>query len=62
MLAKKELIEEIRLGFSFVQSYVRPGGKLNLTDINVLAEDLAGDILNAACDWHLDVTSLFWTG
>lgn len=45
MLANKEFREDIRLGFAHLQDYVRPGGRLNLTDINVHAEDFVGGVL-----------------
>jgi hypothetical protein len=46
MLAIKDLREEIRLGFAVFQEYVRSGGSLNMTSINVHAEDFVKKILN----------------
>lgn len=57
MLANKELREDIRLGFALLQEYVRPGGRLNLTDINVHAEDFVGSVLNALFSWTLENTN-----
>jgi hypothetical protein len=53
MLAIKELREGIRLGFASLQAYIRPGGSLNLTDINIHAEVFVGEILNALHSWNL---------
>jgi hypothetical protein len=53
MLAIKELREDVRLGFAHLQIYIRPGGSLNLNDINVHAEDFVGTILNALHSWNL---------
>lgn len=53
MLAKKEMLEDIRLGFSVLQNYIRPGGPTNLTDINVVCEDFVAGVLNPLHDWDL---------
>jgi len=53
MLVLKEVREDIRLGFAFVQAYIEPGGRLNLTDINVHAEDFVAEVLNAIYSWNL---------
>jgi hypothetical protein len=53
MLAMKELRDDIRLAFASLQAYIRPGGSLNLTDINIHAEDFVGDVLNAIHSWNL---------
>jgi hypothetical protein len=53
MLAKKAMMEDIRVGFSHLQHYIRPGGPTNLTDINVDAEDFVANVLNALHGWDL---------
>lgn len=53
MLAIADAREDIRLGFAVLQAHIRPGGSLNLTDINVHAEDFVADVLNAIFSWHL---------
>lgn len=53
MLALKEFREDIRLGFAFVQAYIEPGGRLNLTDINVHGEDFVAEVLNGIYSWNL---------
>ncbi len=57
MLDKKRMIEDIRLGLAVLQSYIRPGGPMNLTDINVHAEDFVGNLLNALNGWDLRNTN-----
>ncbi|MFO0823645.1 MAG: SMEK domain-containing protein [Gemmataceae bacterium] len=53
LLAKETLISEIRSGLAVFQDYVRPGGKLNLTDPNVQSEDFVAGLLNAVYGWSL---------
>ena len=53
MLSLKKRRENIRLAFAVLQHYVRPGGSLNLTGINIHAEDFVRDILNALHSWNL---------
>jgi hypothetical protein len=53
LLAKETLIGEIRSALAVFQDYVRPGGKLNLTDPNVQSEDFVAGLLNAVYDWSL---------
>lgn len=53
MLNKQEMLNDIRLGFAVLQHYIRPGGPLNLTDINVHSEDFVADVLNALNGWDL---------
>ncbi|MCY7334243.1 MAG: SMEK domain-containing protein [Pseudanabaena sp. CAN_BIN31] len=53
MLAIKDFREDVRLGLTIFQEYVRPGGSLNLTDINIHAEDFVSDILNVIHSWSL---------
>lgn len=57
MLDKQNKLEDIRLGFSVLQNYVRPGGSMNLTDINVLAEDFVANVLNGLHGWDLKNTN-----
>ena len=53
LLAKEAMIGDIRRGLAVLQSYVQPGGKLNLTDINVHAEDFVAGLLNTVFSWDL---------
>jgi hypothetical protein len=53
ILKLKKLREDIRLAFAVLQGYIRPGGPLNLTDINIHAEDFVKDVLNALHSWNL---------
>jgi hypothetical protein len=53
MLARETLINDIRKGLAAFQSYIEPGGKLHLTDINIHAEDFAAALLNAIFGWDL---------
>jgi len=53
VLAKDEMIRDIRKGLSALQAYIAPGGPLNLTDINVQAEDFVAGLLNAIHGWGL---------
>ncbi|MBU1364904.1 MAG: SMEK domain-containing protein [Gammaproteobacteria bacterium] len=53
MLLRQTSIDEIRLGLAVLQGYIRPGGPLNLTDINIHAEDFVGEVLNLLYDWNL---------
>jgi hypothetical protein len=53
MLAKDELIRDIRKGLAVLRAYIEPGGLLNLTDINVQAEDFVAGLLNAIHGWGL---------
>ncbi len=57
MLNKQSMLEEIRLGLSVLQHYIRPGGPMNLTDINVHAEDFVGRLLNSLRGWNLNNTN-----
>ena len=57
MLEKKTQMEDIRVGFSHLQHYIRPGGPTNLTDINVHAEDFVANVLNALHGWDLRNTN-----
>ncbi len=47
MLERQKLIEDIRRGVASLQSYIQPGGALNLTDTNVHAENFVAGLLNA---------------
>ncbi|MCO6043329.1 SMEK domain-containing protein [Aeoliella sp. ICT_H6.2] len=58
MLAIQELRKEIRFGLAVLQGYIRPGGSLNLTDINVHAEYFVGDLLNEVRGWRLKNTNV----
>lgn len=53
LLAKEALIGDIRSALAVFQDYVRPGGKLNLTDLNVQSEDFVAGLLNAVFGWAL---------
>src|SRR6266852_4456498 len=53
MLAKDDLIRDIRKGLAALRAYIEPGGSLNLTDINVQAEDFVAGLLNAIHGWGL---------
>lgn len=53
MYAKKTSVENINLGLSVLQNYIRPLSKLNLQDTNVQSEDFVRDILNALHGWKL---------
>jgi tetratricopeptide (TPR) repeat protein len=53
MLESQKLIEDIRKGVAALQSYIHPGGKLNLTDTNVHAETFAAGLLNVLFGWRL---------
>ena len=53
MLAKEQLINDIRSALAIFQHFVRPGGALNLTDTNVQAEDFVAGLLNAVFGWSL---------
>ncbi|MBD3886211.1 SMEK domain-containing protein [Phormidium tenue FACHB-886] len=53
MLQQKETIEDIRLVFAILQAYIKPGGSLNLTDINVHAEKFVCELLNCVYGWNL---------
>lgn len=53
MLHNKDVIADIRLAFATLQAYIKPGGPLNLTDINVHAEDFVGEVLNRVYSWSL---------
>jgi hypothetical protein len=53
MLAKDDMIRDIRKGLSALRAYIAPGGPLNLTDINVQAEDFVAGLLNAIHGWRL---------
>lgn len=53
MLKRAELLEDIRLAFAVLQGYIRPGGQLHLTDINIHAEDFVCELLNITYDWTL---------
>lgn len=53
LLAKEAMFADIRKGVSVLQNYVRPGGKLNLTDTNVQSEDFVAGLLNAVYGWGL---------
>ena len=53
MLLRQTLIDEVRLGLAVLQGYIRPGGPLNLTDINIHAEDFVGRVLNSLYGWSL---------
>lgn len=57
MLDKKQMMDDIRLGLSVLQHYIRPGGPMNLNEINVHAEDFVGDLLNALYGWDLKNTN-----
>lgn len=57
MLLRQKLIGDIRLGLAVLQGHIRPGGPLNLTDINIHAEDFVGNILNLLNGWNLSSTS-----
>ena len=57
MLQQKELIDDIRLAFATLQAYIRPGGPLNLTDINVRAEDFVAGLLNSLNGYNLSNTN-----
>jgi hypothetical protein len=46
MLLRQTSIDEIRLGLAVLQGYVGPGGPLNLTNINIHAEDSVGGVVN----------------
>lgn len=53
MLKRAKLVEEIRLTFATLAAYIKPGGSLNLTDINVHAEDFVCELLNLVHSWNL---------
>src|SRR6476646_8575705 len=53
MLERQKLIEDIRKGVAALQSYIQPGGTLNLTDTNVHAETFAAGLLNTLFGWSL---------
>lgn len=57
MLLRQNLINDVRLGLAVLQGYIRPGGPLNLTDINIHAEDFVGEVLNLLYDWKLANTN-----
>lgn len=57
MLDKKNKLEDIRIGFAFLQNYIRPGGPMNLSDINIFAEDFVADVLNGLHGWNLKNTN-----
>ncbi|MFL6310794.1 MAG: SMEK domain-containing protein [Terriglobales bacterium] len=53
MLERQKLIEDIRKGVAALQSYIQPGGALNLTDTNVHAETFTAGLLNTLFGWGL---------
>lgn len=53
MLERQKLIDDIRRGVAALQSYIEPGGTLNLTDTNVHAETFVAGLLNALFGWSL---------
>jgi tetratricopeptide (TPR) repeat protein len=53
MLESQKLIEDIRKGVAALQSYIQPGGELNLTDTNVHAETFTAGLLNVLFGWSL---------
>jgi tetratricopeptide (TPR) repeat protein len=53
MLERQKLIDDIRKGVAALQSYIQPGGALNLTDTNVHAETFVRELLNALFGWSL---------
>ncbi len=53
MLEAKNLLDDIRKRLASLQSYIRPGGALHLTDINIHAEDFVAGLLNAVYGWSL---------
>jgi hypothetical protein len=57
MLETKTLIDDVRKGLAALQSYIRPGGSLHLTDINIHAEDFVAGLLNAIHGWNLKNTN-----
>jgi tetratricopeptide (TPR) repeat protein len=57
MLERETLIEDIRKGLAVIQNYIRPGGKINLTDANVHAENFVAGLLNAIYGWSLVSTN-----
>jgi hypothetical protein len=54
MLTRQKKLEALRHGFAFLQAYVDPGGSLNLTDINVHAEEFVRNVLNGLYGWELE--------
>ena len=57
MLAKETLIADIRKGLAVLQHYVRPGGRINLTDGNVQSESVVEDLLNQVYGWNVTSTN-----
>lgn len=53
MLKTKNMLDEINLCFSTLQSFIRIYANLNFTDMNIVAEDLVADVLNLIFGWNL---------
>lgn len=53
VLEREKLIQEIRSGLAYLQQYVSYGGKENLTDTNIYAEDFVSGLLNILYGWNL---------
>ena len=57
LLAKEVLIADIRKGLAILQSYVRPGGRINLTDGHVQSESVVEVLLNQVYGWNVTSTN-----
>jgi len=53
MLRRMEQFDDVRLAFATLRGYIEPGGTLNLTEINIHAEDFVGEVLNRLYGWAL---------
>src|SRR5262245_42619546 len=53
MLQNESLVNDIRKALAALQNYIKPGGQVNLTDINVHAEDFVAALLNEIYGWNL---------
>ncbi|VVD97372.1 hypothetical protein PIN31115_01919 [Pandoraea iniqua] len=57
LLQRATQLQDVRIAFAHIQSYVEPGGKLHLTDINLHLEDFVCEILNLTFNWTLQNTN-----
>lgn len=57
MLQNETLINDIRHGLAYFQSYIESGQPVNLTDTNVRAEDFVAKLLNSLFGWNLKNTN-----
>ena len=57
MLQNETLINDIRHGLAYFQSYIEHGQPVNLTDTNIHAEDFVANLLNSLFGWNLKNTN-----